>query len=166
MSLPIYQNITLKYYSFDDIKMILKPDLNLRHPVVFNLKALNLEDQREVIGLVENFFDSESISFKFPYPVYIVSDHEKSITNVPLISSPDLLPQFYSQKEGKMNVKESHIIGKNKLLQQEVSNKNSMEATKEMYVYGAIHRQIHELEIEMSFYQKTLDRLNKRKSNG
>jgi hypothetical protein len=166
MSLPIYQNITLKYYSFDDITMILKPDLNLRHPVVFNLKTLSLEDQREVIGLIENFFDSESISYKFPYPVYIVSDHEKSITQIPLISEQAFLPQFYAEKEGKMNVKESHIVGKNKLLQQEVSNKNSKDAAKEMFVYGSIHRQIFEQENEMNFYQKTLDRLTKKGSHG
>lgn len=163
MSLPVYQHINLKTGSLDELNAILNQELNLKHPVTIGLKALDLDQQRELIGLIENYFVSHNLSFKFPYPVYLISDHEASITKVPLVKKQEELPKFFSQRDSKMNVKESHLAGKNKLLQQEVRNSDASSNTKDAQNYGEAHRIIYELEEERKFYRLILNRLVKGK---
>lgn len=161
MSLPIYQTINLKSASLEDLTSILHPDLNLRHPVILNLQKLTLDDQREVIGIVENYFTTNNLSFKFPYAIYLISDHEKSISHVPLVNSLEELPKFYTQRDTKMNVKEAHLSGKNKLLQLEVKNSDTDSNEKILQSYAEGHREIFELEIERRFYRKLLNSMMK-----
>ncbi len=166
MSLPIYQHINVRTIQLEDLKNFLHREMNLRHPVALNLKHLDLDQQREMIGLVENFFSTNNYSYKFPYPVYIVSDHERAISQMPVINSVDQLPKFFSQKESKMNVKESHVIGRNKLLQLEIKNADAETVQAHVVQYGKIHRQVFELEKERLFYRLILNRLVKAKKNG
>lgn len=163
MSLPVYQHINVKSASLEDLSHMLHPDMNLKHPVAINLKTLDLDAQREMIGLIENYFASNNISFKFPYPLYLVSDHEVSITKVPLVHDPKELPKFYTQRESKMNVKETHLAGKNKLLQQEVKNCDASANLGDLENYGYSHRQVFELEQERKFYRSILNKLMKAK---
>lgn len=166
MSLPVYQHINVKSTSLEDLSHMLHPDMNLKHPVAINLKTLDLDAQREMIGLIENYFASNNISFKFPYPLYLVSDHEVSITKVPLVHDTKELPKFYTQRESKMNVKETHLAGKNKLLQQEVKNCDASANLSDIENYGYSHRQVFELEQERKFYRSILNKLMKAKKNG
>lgn len=166
MSLPVYQHLNFKTGSLDELKAVLNPEMNLKHPVTINLKGLDFDQQRELIGLIENHFVSHNLSFKFPYPIYLISDHEPSISQVPLVRSQEELPKFYSQRDSKMNVKESHLAGKNRLLQQEVCNSDASSNEKNTSNYGESHRVIFELEQERKFYRQILNRLVKVKKNG
>ncbi len=161
MSLPVYQVIQVKTSSLEDLNELLKKDMNIRHPVVLNLLALDLDSQREFIGLIENFFVSENVSFKFPYAVYLVSVHEPSISLMPVVPSMDKLPKFFQQKEGRMNVKESHLAGRNKMLQQEVANADSTLHQSEVRTYALFHRRIFELERERDFCLNLMNKLKK-----
>lgn len=166
MQLPVYQTITLQAISQSELQHLLSAEINLRHPVILDLKALTLEEQRELIGHIENFFVTSAVSYKFPYPVYVLTDHESTISGLSLIKSTDVLPKFYFQKEGKINVKESQLLVKNRLLQQEVRNGDSISNETEIKVYGKIHRQLAHLEEERVFYRSLLNRLNKGRQNG
>jgi len=166
MSLPVFQNITVRSSSLDELNSLLNPDMNLKHPVVINLRNLDQDQQRETIGVIENFFVSSNLSFQFPYPVYIISDHETSISKMPIIQDPTRLPRFFTQRDSKMNVKESHLAGKNKLLQQEVRNSDASSNRSELETYGENHRIIYELERERSFYRSILNGLMQVKKNG
>jgi hypothetical protein len=166
MSLPIYHNITVKTTSFEDLTDILAQELNLKHPVVINVKALDFDQQRETIGLIENYFVTHEVSFKFPYPVYIITDQEATVAGLPLVRVPEELPKFFIQRDGKLNVKEAHLIGKNKLLQQEIRNGENSTNENEIKVYGKTHQQIHLLENESHIYKMILTRLVRAKNNG
>ncbi len=166
MSLPVYQVINVKSASLEDLNEILKKEMNLRHPVAINLLQLDLDAQREFIGLIENYFVSENISFKFPYSVYLVTVHEPSISHMPIVPSTQKLPKFYHQKEGRMNVKEGHLAGRNKLLQQEVANADSSLHQSEVRSYALFHRRIFELQVERDFCLSILKGLSQGKKNG
>lgn len=166
MSLPIYQHINVRSTQLDDLKNFLNRELNLKHPIVLNLKHLEFDQQREMIGLIENFFVSHNISYKFPYPIYLLSDHESTITQMPSVKQTEELPRFFAQKESKMNVKESHVIGKNRLLQQEIKNADALACQNGLNQYGTNHRKIADLEKERLFYRSLLNRLVKGKKNG
>ena len=56
MSLPVYQQIMIKSTSPEEVTALLDPDINLRHPVVLNIKSMDMEEQKEIIKLIENFF--------------------------------------------------------------------------------------------------------------
>lgn len=159
MSLPIYHTLNVKSTSLEDISGILAGDLNLKYPLALNLKSLDFESQRELIGLIENYFVSHNISYKFPYPIYLICDHEPSITQMPVVKSAEELPKFFVQKESKMNVKESHLVSRNKLLQQEIRNTDSAWSSNEIYLYGEIHKQIYEQDQEREFLRHIQTRL-------
>jgi hypothetical protein len=166
MSLPVYQVISVKSSSLEELNDLLKKDMNLRNPVAINLLALDTDAQREFIGLIENYFVSENISFKFPYGVYLVTMHEPSISLMPVVPDIQRLPKFYHQKEGRMNVKEGHLAGRNKLLQQEVSNADSSLHQSEVRSYALFHRKIYELQLERDFCFQILNRISKGNENG
>src|SRR5665647_1287361 len=161
MSLPIYHHINVRSAQLDDIQSILVPELNLRRPVVFNLKTLKFYSQLEVIGLIENYFVSNNLSYKFPYAVYFLTDHEATVTKMPSVKIQEELPRFFSQKETKMNVRETHVIGKNKLLQMEVKNSDAELTQQQLQKYADLHRTIRDNETERFFYRSILDNLNK-----
>lgn len=166
MNLPVYQHINLKSSNLEDLKRILEPDLNLKQPVVLNLKNFSLEEQRELIGLIENHFFTQNISYHFPYPIYLLTDHENSISNMAMIKDIAHLPRFYNQKEGKLNVKESHIISRNKLLQVEIKNADAQFCKTALEAYADTHKKIHDLECEGQFYKSILNKLTKATRHG
>lgn len=164
MSLPIYQTINIRSSAIEDLQNILTGELNLKHPIVLNMKHLKIDEQRELIGLIENHFVMSGISFKYPYPVYVLTDHESTISGLPLIKAQEGLPRFFGQKDNKMNVRESALAAKNKLLQQEVRNGDVSAVENGIKVFGKIHRQIFHHEEERTFYRNILNRLNKAKN--
>lgn len=166
MSLPVYQTINIRSAALEDLQGILSGDLNLKYPLVLNMKTLTVDEQRELIGLIENHFVMSGISYKFPYPVYVVTDHESTISGLPLVRTQEELPRFFQQKEGKINLKEQHLIARNKLLQQEVRNGDNVANETEIKVFGKIHRHIFLQEEERLFYRTLLNKLTKAKRNG
>lgn len=159
MSLPVYHQIQFNSGNIDDLASYIKPEMNLRHPIILNLLELDPDLQRETIGLIENYFVSENFSFLFPYPVYVITVHEPSITRMKVARSTSELPKFFSQKEGRMNVKEGHVAGKNRLLQQEIQNADTSAHQNELLNYAHLHRQIYEKELERQFLRELLSKL-------
>jgi hypothetical protein len=166
MSLPVYQHVNLNTSSLEELELILQADINLKNPVAINLKRLDLDQQREMIGLIENFFVSSNISFKFPYPVYVICDHETSISNMTILNEMAHLPRFFHQRENKMNIKESHLAARNMLLQQEVKNSDASLNQQDLAYYGESHRLIYELEREKTVYRSILNGLTKINKHG
>jgi hypothetical protein len=165
MSLPIYQHVNVKAIQLEDLKNFLNEDMNTRHPVALNLKHLDLEQQREIIGLIENYFSINNLSYKFPYPVYLITDHQRTITLMPTVKSLEELPRFFYQKDSKLNVKESHLLQRNALLQQEIKNSDAEFVTETVKTYSSIHRKVHELDKELQFYRSVLNRLIRAEKN-
>jgi hypothetical protein len=166
MNLPVYHHIKLKSAAFEELSALLFPEINQKQPVVFNLLSFNLDEQREIIGVIENYFATNELSYKFPYPVYVLTVHESTISGLPLAKKPEELPKFFLQKEGKMNVKETQLLNRNKLLQQEVRNADAGASEEEIQHYGHIHRKIQEYEEERLFYKSVLHKLIKERANG
>jgi len=166
MSLPVYQHCNLKSSSLEDLELFLRPELNTKHPVVINLRTFNSDQQRELIGLIENYYVSNNISFLFPYPVYLITDHEATISRMPIVQKNEELPKFYSHAESRMNVKETHLIEKNKLLQIEIKNTDSLANSSSINRYGHYHRQIMEQEEQRVFMRTIITKLTKVKKHG
>ncbi len=166
MDLPIYKHFNMKSIQMDDLVHMLRKDINLKNPVALNLRELDLDQQREMIGLIENFFVTSNVSFQYPYPVYLIMDHEKSITQMPAVNSTGELPRFFTQKDTKLNIKENYLLAKNKLLQQEIHNVDDQENLKNVQEFAVIHKKVFLHEKERDFYQGLLKRLQKVKRNG
>lgn len=164
MSLPFYHLFTLKTSSYEELENILNPQINLKFPVIISLKNLEFDVQREFIGLIENYFSSQNLDFNYPYPVYVLTEHEASISNLSLITDTHELPLFYKKKEGKMNVKESHLLSKNKLLQQEIINTDSKKSYQALENFGKMHAIINELEIERIILKDLMKNMLKAKN--
>lgn len=161
--MPVYHHIHLKTDNLDEIAAKLTTDMNLRNPIAFHLEHMTPDQQREIIGVIENYFDAQNVSFEFPYPIYLIATVEKSSTGMPVVKTQNELPRFFLQKEGRMNVKETHLVLKNKLLHQEIRNVDSSLLRTEIEKFAETHREIYELETEMAFYQDLLNKLKGKK---
>ena len=166
MDLPIYKHINIKTDSLEELGNVLKMNMNHKNAVSINLKALKYDQQQDSIELIENFFVSQNLSYLFPYPIYVISDIERSMSKIPLVSDIKELPKFFNQKESKMNVKEAHLVAKNKLLQQEIQNTDPSHSNTMIQEYGGLHRAIYKLERERKFYGSLLNSLIKIGQNG
>ncbi|MBY0517991.1 MAG: hypothetical protein K2P81_13870 [Bacteriovoracaceae bacterium] len=167
MNLPIYQILPIKSADLHEIASLLHEDLNLKRPVVFDLLTLSKDDQREVIGIVENWYYTHQASWRFPYPVYFISVFGESLGHIPVVSELKKLPKFFNQKENKIGVKESQVVDKNRLLQQEVKNADPQQTTEILKDYGIQHKKIWFLVNEGQFYEGLLKKLRaKDKKNG
>jgi hypothetical protein len=165
MNLPIYHQTILRSTDLDEVSHILSQDMNMRQPCAISLMELSMPDQLEIIGLVENYFTSNNISFLYPYPVYLITVHDPSVSRVPMVKSRSELPRFFAQRDNKTNVKELGMLSRNKLLQQEIKNCDSLTGQKGLASYAAYHRTIFKHESEQLFYQNLLSKL-KREGHG
>lgn len=159
MNLPVYHFINLNASNIDDLESFIKPDLNFRTPCVLNLLELDADLQRETIGLIENTLTTQNSSFLYPYPIYLMTIHEPSITRMPVVGKMEELPKFFNQKESRLNVKESHILSKNRLLQQEIRNSDPYQNREELQKYADYHRQLFAGDQERRFLRELLSRL-------
>ena len=164
MNIPFYHVYSPKSSSYEELNTLLTPQMNLKHPVVISLKNLEFDVQREFIGLIENFLSLHNMNYNFPYPIYIQTDHESSISNLSLIKDVNELPVFYKKKEGKMNVKESHLLSKNKLLQQEIMNTDTKVTLEVLEEFGKMHATIYELEEMRTILKDLMSKLMKAKN--
>ena len=166
MSLPIYQLINIRSIQVEDLKSLLNREINLKQPVALSLKLLPFDQQTALVGLIENFFATNNLSYKYPYPVYLLMDQEKTITRMPSVKNISELPRFFAKKETKMNVKESYLFNKNTLLQQEIMNADAELIQSNIDRFGANHRKVFDLENERLFYRSILNQVIKVKKNG
>jgi hypothetical protein len=165
MNLPNYQMIPIKNPDVIQVSNLLFEDINLRRPIVFVLSTLKLDEQRDVIGVIENWFETHQASWRYPYPVYIVSDFGEAISRIPIVKDVSGLPKFYQVKETKTTVKESQVLDRNKLLQQEIKNSDPTQMTKVLQNYGIGHKKIWHLTREAEFYEHLWNKLNTKKKN-
>lgn len=166
MNLPIYQLVPVKNADLFSVTELLNEDINLRRPVAFVLTSLKLDEQREVVGVIENWFHSHQASWRFPYPVYLVSDLTEGVGNIPVVKDTKNLPKFFNMKDTKITVKESQVIDRNKLIQQEIKNADPHQMTRVLEDYGINHKKIWFLVNEGFFYEYLLNRLKQKKQNG
>ncbi|MFP5492946.1 MAG: hypothetical protein ACLGG0_15700 [Bacteriovoracia bacterium] len=159
MNLPIYQIINVKNADLIEIAKLLHEDMNLRRPVVFVVKTLSLDEQREVIGVIGNWFDTHLASWRYPYPVFFVSDLAEAVGFIPIVAEMSALPKFYNQKDTKVTVKESQVLDRNRLLQQEIKNADPHQMAEVVREYGINHKKIWYLVKEGAFYSELLQRL-------
>jgi hypothetical protein len=161
MNLPVYKFIKLKNNFQDDINSIFKSDLNLKSPVVFNLSDLSYEITEQIVKFIETYFKVHNLSLRFPYPVYIISKYEWIESEISFFQNEKNLPHFFSKKDTKINIKESQLVLKTKLLQQELVSADPSSYEKKIESYSKKHRLIYELEVERRSYQNILNHLLK-----
>lgn len=167
MNFPNYQLIQLKTGSHEEIQQILNPEMNLRRPVAISLKTLGLEQQREVTGLIENYFESADCSCSFPYPIYLITDQPQPVGNLPFAFTQEDLPKFFTQKETKVAMKEAQILGRNKLLQQEIKNADPVITRETLKNYAQAQKELFRMHHEFLFLSKLEKKLTaQEKSNG
>jgi hypothetical protein len=159
MNLPVYKFIKIKNNFQEEITSILSSDLNLKSPIVFNLNELTSEMCGQIVTLIETYFKVNNISLKFPYPVYVISKYTGLESEISIFQNEKDLPHFFSKKDSKINLKESQILLKTKLLQQELVSADPSSYKEKIKNYSKKHKIIFELETERLAYQGILKKL-------
>ena len=161
MQLPLFKKVSLNSENFEKYILTLGPDTNLRNPVLIDLDALTHEEQTLFFELLLPSITSKKLSFHFPYPIFIKTLLEFNSPDLLLIKNDSELPLFYQRKESKMNLKETQILMKNKLLQQEIKNSDIGVLLDQVDSYAKDHRKVYEKEVERLAYMSILGKLKK-----
>jgi hypothetical protein len=80
---------------------------------------------------------------------------------MPMVKNQNDLPKFFKQKDGRISVKDTTVIAKNKLYQQEIKNTDPVQFQNTMTKFANTHRRMYLLDKEKSYYQKLLTQLTK-----
>ena len=159
MILPNYKFLKLKNFSQDHLSTVLNDSFNLKHPVVLVITSLSRNEQIELINFVENYFKHHNLSLKYPYPVFFISKEDGLPHESLVFESERKLPRFFSKKDAKVNLKDSHQILKNRLIQLEIKNTDSKLYENRIKKYAQLHKNIYELEKERVDYEWIHDQL-------
>lgn len=167
MNLPIYQILHVKNADLVEMAAMLQEGLNLHRPVALVVKSLGPDEQRELVDVIGNWFQTHQASWRFPYPVYIVSDVPEAVSRIPIVAELGQLPRFFQQKDAKITVKEAQVIDRNYLLQREIKNTDAHALAETLRNYGMNHKRIWFLAQETAFLESLLKRLrDKEKPRG
>jgi hypothetical protein len=159
MNLPVYKFIKIKNHFMEEITSILNTEINLKSPVVFNLSDLPGEACEQTVRLIETYFKVNNISLKFPYPVFIICKYEGIDSEISFFQDEKELPRFFFKKDSKINLKESQLLLKTKLLQQELVSADPSSYREKIKNYSRKHKIIYELELERLAYLNILKKL-------
>lgn len=162
MAFPVYPKSSLKISSDSDLGLLINNKINLRFPILIEFISTSFEEETKLIQHLQAHLDKLNINPAFPYPIFAITSFEpgQSITFTCLRSKTEL-PRFFLQKDGRLNLKESNLLDKIKLLQQETFNSTSLENMKIIKNYANSHRLINSLDKERSLYMDLLKRLKK-----
>ena len=166
MDLPKYKHVTISKYAPEELEHFFHKEMNLNSPVAVDIKQLSLDHQKEILGLIQNFIMQVNGSYLFPYPIFLITDLDQAMSSMPIVKNITALPRFFNHKESKINVKESQVLGKNRLLQKEVMNTDFQQNQLKIEEFATRHKLINRLESERAFYRSLLNKLSKRPKNG
>ncbi len=153
----MYQQIIATSDSIEKLIELLPAELNHKKPISINLMNLNTDEQKELIGLLENYLTSTNTSYLYPYPIYIISNLSASISNMLIVHSKDQLPKLYQEKsDTRLNSKDQKVLTKNKLLQHEIANTNFQIDQETIKAFAQKHKEILRLDKYNHFLKKLL----------
>lgn len=165
MKLPVLKKMTLQ--DLESAKKFIQnvhADINIRCPILIEIETLSMDDQKKFLSLFSTKVNEDhKLSLIFPYPIYIKSQLKQNDSALLIIQEESDLPKFFLKKEGKINLKESQILMKNKLLQQEIQNADLSQVKEKIKSYANDHKKIFQLEVERMSYINILANLKKEK---
>jgi len=159
MALPFYKFITILENDLSNFEIILKNESNRKHPLVFDTSELDPENQRKIIGHIEDFYSKQNKSHRFPYPIYILTILSRNSSNLSLISSIKQLPHFYHFQNLKCSEAEKKMLKANDLIQQEIINTDTQDVERNLKLFSRSHKRIALLEAERNCYQTLLKKI-------
>ena len=162
MAFPVYPKNSLKISSDSDLGLLINNEINLRFPVIIEFISSSQEEDTKLIQHLQKRLNDLNVNPGFPYPIYAITTSEPDQTiTFTCLRSKNEIPKFFLQKDGRLNLKESNLLDKIKLLQQETFNCSSVENMKIIKKYAYSHRLINSLDQERTSYLNLLKRLKK-----
>ena len=166
MTFPVYQKNSLRINQEADLDKLITKEINLYNPVIVEFKTTSKEEETKLIHLFQRHLEQLQINPRFPYAIYVITllEIERPLSFV-CLRSRDEIPKFFTQKDARLNLKESHLMDKIRLLQQESRNCSSLENIHSLQKYANAHRLIHVLDQERMAYKKLLRRLKRNEND-
>jgi hypothetical protein len=162
MTFPVYQKNSIRINQEADLDRLITKEINLYNPVIVEFETTSKEEETKLIHLLQKHLEQLNLNPRFPYAIYVITQIE---IEIPLSfvcqRSKGEIPKFFTQKDARLNLKESHLMDKIRLLQQESGNCSSLENMNSLQRYAKSHRLIHVLDQERLAYKNLLRRLKR-----
>lgn len=155
MAIPVYQYIELKRHTPQSIEKQLSGIDHSEAPIVLDLTQLH-EHQLDALKTIEDFFAQNDFPF-FPYSVYILSDYKGYTGPLFVVKEKKHLPQFFFKKNKILANKETSLLHKIELKQENFRNLLPSEYLESLLVYSSGHKEIS----RKQHFQTYLETINK-----
>ena len=130
-----------------------------RQPCYLSLNGLEMAQRQATIDQIEEILQEKSISPRFPYPFFIISDKTVQSSFIPIAKSFDELPQYYQRAIKKLTPKETALLNKVLLLNDKIANLSINKSLKSINDHAESQKKFHDLFKEKSFYERIYQNL-------
>jgi hypothetical protein len=116
MRIPIYQELILRNECLTELINIVEVNKVGHVPCYFLTHLISDNKLTQVLVELENALQQIGVSPRFPYPIYIISEHLDDHKFFPTARSVEDLPKHFFKKVKRPGVKESQILSRNTVL--------------------------------------------------
>ena len=155
MHLPQYKKILLQSESKSFIYSQLDQLDFGENPFIFELGKFN-KDHDLTASVIEEYFEEHDINY-FTYPIVLIGEFIEYSGTLFTAEEVSQAPSFYNiYKNKQLNAKELKKMQILKLKQTQLSNLRTTEFKSTIEEYASAHKQIRNMEKEISFFQRVI----------
>lgn len=167
-----YYNLSMKVPSIEELKL---EGLDLTD-LITQLKKrvgsgpyfikLNTKSYNETARIIDNLTKALSalhIDPHFPYPIYIISEHDIILSPFSIFKHEDELPRFFKVKSMRLKSKELSLLQKSTILAKRVSNHRIEDISNDLNIAINNQRALRDLVKENCYYEDLVKTLEKGK---
>jgi hypothetical protein len=153
MRIPIYQELILRNENSTELLNVLEVNKVGHVPCYFLTHLIAENKLPQLLTELEKAMNQIGISPRFPYPIYIISEHLDHHNFFPTAQSVEDLPKHFFKKVKRPGVKESQILSRNTVLLSKVNNQPCEDKMQLLKAWQEGQKKLSDLSKELFFYQ-------------
>jgi len=153
MRIPIYQELILRNENQAELVNILEVNKVGHVPCYFLTHLIADSKLPHLLSELEKAMNQIAISPRFPYPIYIISEHLDHHSFFPTAKSVEDLPKHFFKKVKRPGVKESQILMRNTVLLNKLINQPCEEKMTQITMWREGQKKLATITKELFFYQ-------------
>ncbi|HAZ14169.1 MAG TPA: hypothetical protein DCY86_15380 [Bdellovibrionales bacterium] len=164
MKIPIYTEVSFEdcnQLNLNDIKKVLEKAQVGLTPSYIATQQLDLTDLLTFLKLLGQAIDELNLSERFPYPLYIITDHLSTHPRFFMAKSVEALPLHYFKKAKRLKPKEQLLLSKVVFTGEKINNVDLPAKLIFLRRQAVLNRELATLCHELASYETILEQLQK-----
>lgn len=162
MKVPSIEELKFESYELTELITQVKKKVGTG-PYFIRLSGKSYNETANIIDGLTKAFSALHIDPHFPYPIYIISEHDIILSPFSIFQKDEDLPRFFKIKSMRLKSKELSLLQKSIIMAKRVSNHRIEGINDDLNVPVNNQRALRDLVKENSYYEDLLQTLEKGK---